>query len=474
LNNGEIVGANDKEACREMKTKLVELLAVLRIAGVPLPGAKALQPVLNAPDAAFLREQARRIVECARLAPGEARGKWRNTTPYTLHVPGGNMGYPAFWVRDAVMMLGGDLISPQELEGWIRLMSAAVQGPQDWHVRPGVVVPAYTVPDHIDLNGKASFYPGSYETGSKQGGYPFGKYPPLDDNFYFLRAVYEYWAMTHQLEFFHSEVKTSFGEAKLADLCEHVFSAVPADPATGLVTAGDIKQENAKDWGFCDGEFKSGKLLFPSILLYIAARQLTELFRASGESAKASKYQRESSKIKSSIPKVFFRAGRNAEEGWLYSATGVGNQPDVWGSAFAVWSGVVEGPVADKVSRALVRSFQEKTAVRQGCVRQILTTDPTNHGGWQRSIVKLGTYQGGGYWGTPAGWTIAAIDRVDHQGAAQMARAYDRFLKDNRRPDGMAEAWEWFNPDTGGRNNPLYVATVALPYLSLKQAGLIN
>ena len=38
----------------------------------------------------------------------------------------------------------------------------------------------------------------------------------------------------------------------------------------------------------------------------------------------------------------------------------------------------------------------------------------------------------------------------------------------------MALAWEWFNPETGKRNNPLYVATVALPYLSLSEAGLLS
>lgn len=444
------------------------------LVATPLLAAQGVQPVLNPSETAFLRDQARRIVESARLAPGQTRGQWRNATPYTLHVPGGNMGYPAFWVRDAVMMLGGDFISPKELEGWIRLMSTAMQGPEDWHVRPGVVVPAYTVPDHIDLNGKPSFYPGSYETGSKQGGYPFGKYPPLDDNFYFLKAVYEYWTMTHRLALFRSVVKTSFGRIKLADLCEHVYKAAPADPATGLVTAGDVKRENAKDWGFCDGEFKSGKLLFPSILKYIAAQEMAELFRASGEKGKASEYQREAAQIKGSIPKVFFHSTRNAGEGWLYSATGVGHQPDVWGSAFAVWSGVVEGRVAEQISRALVRAFQERTAVREGCVREILTTDPANHGGWQGSIIKLGTYQNGGYWGTPAGWYIAAMDRADHRAAVQMAQEYIRFLKDNRRPGGTAEAWEWFNPDTGGHNNPLYVATVALPYLSLKEAGLLK
>jgi len=457
-----------------MKLDLVKFLVAFLVAVTPLPAARAAQPLLSPSDAAFLRDQARRIVESARLAPGKTRGRWRNSTPYTLHVPGGNMGYPAFWVRDAVMMLGGTFISREELKGWIRLMASALQGPKAWQVRPGVVVPAYTVPDHIDLNGKPSFYPGSYATGSKQGGYPFGKYPPLDDNFYFLKAVYEYWTMTHNLRFFDSVVKTSFGKMKLADLCEQVYRAVPANPATGLVTAGDVKGENAKDWGFCDGEFKSGELLFPSILRYIAAQEVAQLFRASGEKANASEYQHDAAQIRNSISKVFFHTTRNAGEGWLYSATGVGNQPDVWGSAFAVWSGVVEGTVAEEVSRALVRAYREKTAVLEGCVRQILTTDPTHHGGWQRSLSKVGTYQNGGYWGTPTGWYIAAMNKVNHLAAAQMAQAYIRFLKDNMRPDGMAEAWEWFNPETGRHNNPLYVATVALPYLSLKEAGLLK
>lgn len=443
--------------------------------GVALPlAAQGVQPVLKPSDIAFLQNQARRIVESARLTPGETRGRWRNTTPYVLHVPGGNMGYPAFWIRDSAMMLGGNFISPQELEGWIRFISMDIQGPEDWRVRPGVLVPAYRAPDHIDLNGKPSFYPGSYETGIKQGGYPFGKYPPLDDNFYFVEDVYQYWRMTHSLALFHSRVRTSSGEMELASLCEHVFHAIPTDPATGLVTAGNIKRENAKDWGFCDGELKSGKLLFPSILRYIAAQEMSRLFRAYREKSRAGEYQQEATLIKTSIPKVFFHSARNKREGWLYSATDVGNQPDVWGSAFAVWSGVVKGQVADEIGRALVRGFQQKTAVREGCVRQILTTDPTNHGGWQCSISKVGTYQNGGYWGTPTGWYITAMNRVDHKVAVQMAEAYLQFLKDNMRPDGIADAWEWFNPDTGRHNNPLYVATVALPYLSLKEAGLLN
>lgn len=453
-------------------SKLIE--PKLTPGAVMVADAGVAQPLLSARDEAFLYTQARRIVDSARLGSGQSSGKWHNTTPYTLHVPGGNMGYPAFWIRDAVMMLGGDFIPAGELEGWIRLISSTIPGPKDWHLRPGVVVPAYAVPDHINLNGKPTFYPGSYETGSKQGGSRFGKYPPLDDYFYFVIAVYRHWKMTGSTALFQSKLRTSFNEMKLADLCEKIYQAVPADPPSGLVIAGDVKNENAKDFGFCDVEYKSGKLLFPSTLKFIAASELAQMFRATGETAKAKRYLEDASRLKQSIPATFFHAGRRRSEGWLHSATGVGNQPDVWGSAFALWSGAVDGPRARRVARALVRAFRERTAVREGCVRQILTTDPVNHGGWQLSGVPVGTYQNGGYWGTPVGWYLTALSKVDRRAAADMAHDYIRFLRDHLRPDGMTEAWEWFNPDTGQKANPLYVATVALPYLSLKEAGLIS
>jgi ADP-ribose pyrophosphatase YjhB (NUDIX family) len=452
---------------------MLKTIALLIVVSGALP-LSAAEPVLSRADEIFLKEQARRIVNSARLAAGESSGQWRNTTLYDIHVPGGNMGYPAYWVRDSVMMLGGDFISAEELEGWIRLISGTLRGPEDWHVRPSVIVPAYAVPDHINFDGKPTFYPGNYETGEKQGGHAWGKYPPLDDNFCFITAVYEHWRLTRSLRLFHSQVKTSFGELMLSDLCEKVYQVPPSDQATGLVVAGDVEKENAKDWGFCDGEFKSGKLLFPSVLKYVAANQLAQLFEASGQIPKARGYRDGAARIRRAVPLNFFHLTQNQSEGWLHSATGVGNQPDVWGSAFAIQSGAVDTSIIQQVARALVRAFQEKTGVRQGCIRQILTTDRVNKGGWQLSISKLGAYQNGGYWGTPTGWYISAIDKVDPQAAMEMAKDYIQFLRTNMRADGMAQAWEWFNPDTGEHANPLYVATIALPYLSLKKAGLLS
>jgi hypothetical protein len=451
------------------------ILSVLLLAA-SLTGAQAGAPgpILSLADAAFWKDQARRIVDSARLPAGGASGQWRNTTPYDLHVPGGNMGYPAFWVRDAAMMLGGDFIPAAEIEGWIRLVVAALPGPKDWAVRPGVVVPAYSVADHVNFDGKPVFYPGTYESGDKQGGPPWGKYPPLDDAFYFLGMVYEYWKATGNLKLFQTALKTSFGLERLDDLCDKVYRVPSCDPGTGLVEAGDVEKENAKDWGFCDAESKSGRLLFPSALKFDAARRLAEMFAAAGRPDRERFYREEAARLKTAILAAFFRPSADGTEAWLHSATGVGDQADVWGSAFAVFAGALDGPQARKIALALRRAYLEKTAFREGCVRQILTTDRTFGGGWQISIVKPGDYQNGGYWGTPTGWAIAAVALVDRPAAARLAADFAGFLRSHARQGGLAEAWEWFDPDTGKNNNPLYVATVALPYLSLERAGLLG
>jgi hypothetical protein len=434
--------------------------------------ATAEEPLLSHADQVFLGDQARAILDSARLMPGQANGKYRNLTPYEVHVPGGNMGYPAFWVRDAVMMLESDFIELAELEGWIRLMSSVLRN-QDWDVRPGVVVPAFAVPDHINFDGKPTFYPGNYETGNKQGGNPFGKYPPLDDHFYYLFAVYYQWKKSGSIGFFRAPIKTAFGEMPLVELCQRVYRVAPSDPATALCTAGDVDTENAKDFGFCDSVSKSGKLLFTSVLKYVAALRLAELLSAAGNSGKAEALRSDARKIKAAIPATFLHPSDDGKEAWLDSATGVGHQPDVWGSAYAVYSDAVDPVTAGKIGRALVRAYREKTAVREGCVRSVLSNDAANPKGWQKTVSAPGEYQNGGYWGTPAGWYLVAMHKHDQTAAAEMARDYIGFLRNNRRPDGLAQSWEWFNPDTGRTANSLYVATIDLPYGCLCEAGLI-
>lgn len=461
----------------ELSRRTFARLSLAAAAGVPLLHACAgsSRAGLGDKDSArtFLQNQARRAVESALVRSGRDSGPYHNSTPYDIRVPGGNMGYPAFWVRDAAMMLGGELVSAEEVEGWIRLVCSTLVGPGDRAIRDGVVVPAYCVPDHINFDGRATFYPGNYETGERQGGAPWGKYPPLDDGFYFLQMVHEHWRLTGSTKLLRVKVATSFGSEMVGDLCERVYGAVKSEAGSGLVVAGDPDSENAKDWGFCDSVFKSGKLLFPSVLKFVAARRLAEMFSACGDATKAQRYRNEARLIGVAIAAAFLRESKNGKEALLHSASGVGDQPDVWGSALAVHCGALDERLSAKVSRALVRAYRDRTAVRDGAARQVPTSDRLG-GVWERSISAAGTYQNGGYWGTPMGWYISAVYKTDRAAAADMAREFVRGLGRKVLEDGAVEAVEWFNPDTGASANPRYVATVALPYLGLREAGILE
>ena len=72
------------------------------------------------------------------------------------------------------------------------------------------------------------------------------------------------------------------------------------------------------------------------------------------------------------------------------------------------------------------------------------------------------------------GWYISAVYKTDRAAAAEIAKEYVRGLARSVLADGAVEACEWFNPDTGASANPRYVATVALPYLSLREAGILE
>ncbi|MCC6427472.1 MAG: hypothetical protein IT435_11695 [Phycisphaerales bacterium] len=454
---------------RHFTLSTLSLLAASRL-------TRAHQP--THPDGeSFLQSQARKIIDSARIRAGQTLANHHNATPYDLHIPGGNMGYPAFWIRDAVMMLGARFITAEEIEGWIRLIAATLRGPDPWQVRPSVTVPAYTVPDHINFDGKPSFFPGSYETGEKQGGHPWGNAPPLDDNFYFILAVYEHWRLTSDLTLFRTTLRTAFSHEPLNDLCEKIFNTPRSDLDTGLITSGDIDTDNAKDWGFCDSIFKSGKLLFPSILKLHTAHKLAQLFTADNQPDKAAHYRQLAADLSAVITSTFLKPAappHDQDDAWLHSATGFGNQPDIWGSALAVHHDAIPHEDARRISRALTRAYRDRTAIRNGQVRHILTNDPTNNGGWEKSVSTLGEYQNGGYWGTPTGWVISAIHRTDPLAAADLAREYLAHLRSNMRDDGLTHAYEWHNPSTNRSANPLYVASIALPYIALKEAGLLD
>jgi hypothetical protein len=422
-------------------------------------------PILSPEDAAFLHDQAKQIVHKARVAPGEKSGGKTNTTTTVMLMPDSQLAYTAHWIRDSNMDLGADFVSADDVLGWIKLIAATVP-PETGN---GVNVPAWCVPDHINLDGTVSFFPGWYSDGTAHQGIP-----PLDDPLFFIFDCDEYAKMVGSNEFLRQEVPIGKGKFKIGDLCFKVLEQVPNDPVTGLVVIQDVDKHQAHDFGFCDAEWKSGKVLFPSLLRYDAACRLDRRLRTVDDVGGADWQHREAEKIKANIVSTFYHdSPQHPGEGWLHSATEVGNQPDVWGSAYAIALDILDPETKRKVGASLVRSFREHTEVNGGCVSEVLEHDPANSNGWQISGTKFGEYQNGAYWGTGTGYYLVALSKVDPAAAKAMAAEYVAFLRANMRPDGMTQAWEWFNPATKQYVHPLYCATVALPYCQLKEAGLL-
>jgi hypothetical protein len=430
-------------------------------------------PLLSPDDAAFFHDQAKRIVAAARVAPGDKSGDMINTTPYAITLPDSGHVYMALWPRDSNMSLGADFVSIEDVQGWIKLMAATVLA-ADWQVRPGIKVPAYFLPDHVNFNGKATYYPASMDTGTAQGGGTAGNIPPLDDNYFFLFTVSEYWSLTKKTDLFKSEMTTPGGPVVLSDLCLKVFDAVPIDEATGLPITGAIDSpDNARDFGFCDGVWKSGKLMFTAVLKYDAAQRLIPQYRAIGNQAAVDHLEKTAALIKKNLGPTFYHESTTPGEGWLHSASDFSNQPDIWGSAYAVAVGAVDAETAPKIARALLRGFKDRTTVISGCASQVLHNDPTHPGGWMKSTCAFGDYQNGGYWGTGTGWYIIALNTIDPAAAHDMATDFVRFLRANINSDGLTQSWEVFNPDKNEYIHPHYVASTAFPYGLLKRAGLI-
>jgi hypothetical protein len=208
---------------------------------------------------AELHQRAAEVLESAKVRPGDRIPRWTNTTGHTLCLPGGNRGYPAFWVRDAAMMVGADLVPAEEVEGWVRLIASVQPGPEGIHLKHGLFVPPYSIPDHVTLNGAACWYPGAYD-GEDQGNGTFGFLLPADDAFYFIQMVREHFWLTNRPTLFQSEVKTPWGAAPLSEVCVRAFESVVVNQE-GLVVGDGAEGKTRVDWGFCDTVRKTGQCL---------------------------------------------------------------------------------------------------------------------------------------------------------------------------------------------------------------------
>jgi hypothetical protein len=422
-------------------------------------------PGLPKADMDFLCAMTRDVVEASRVAPNSnGGGRWplTNSCGFALITPGKDT-YTAFWIRDFSMSVDSGFITAEELRHHLLLICRAQNGPAELELANGLHVPAWAIPDHINYDGRPTYYPGTYASGQDQGAGACGRVPPIDDHYEFVHIAYTYWKATRDPGIFGVEVKG----ATVFERLEKAFACPTSDPESGL--AQTTEADRAVGFGFCDGETHTGKLLFASLLRYRAAGELAELAKALGHRERAAGFRQIQTAIRANVARTFPDPKRRG--GWLRASTGLSGQPDVWGTLFALHLGVLDRAEAAAARKTVADAVRRGTITLEGGVRQVPTDlDFSQTTAWERSMCALNTYQNGGYWHTASGWLIEALWQKDRLLALQVFSEMLAHLRaqDFRKGTGHGAPWEVYGPNGQARQNAVYMASVALPYGILK------
>jgi hypothetical protein len=417
-------------------------------------------------DLEFLRGLTSDVIEASSVPPGSnGGGNWQltNACGFTLITPGKDT-YHAFWIRDLSMAAESGLITADALSNHLVLICKAQNGPTERILAKGLHLPPWAIPDHINYDGQAVFYPGTYSSGESQGDGTWGRVPPIDDHYEFVHLAYLCWRVTGNASLLKQEVNA----VSIYERLEMAFLSPTTDLATGL--AETTKADRAVGFGFCDSETHTGKLLFVSLLRFRAAGEMAELSQALGMGEWARRYREIQTLIRKNIAHTF--ADPLVIGGWLRASTQLSRQPDVWGTLYALHLNVLGHREARLARKTLADAVRRGTIEFEGGVRHVPPDmDFSATTAWERSGSALNTYQNGAYWHTASGWLIEQLWKEDRKLALHVFSEMITHLRDQdfRKGAGHGAPWEAFGRNGQGRQNPVYVASAALPYGILRK-----
>jgi len=419
---------------------------------------------LDSEKVRFLEKMAADVLEESRVRPGQKIGSFGpNLTGGTLIRPGGRDVYPAFWVRDFAMSLEGGVVTKTELRHALFMTALSQHLGDDWHTPSGSLAPKGAIVDHLSFDGRPVFFPGTIDDYENQGGY-WGYLPSLDDHYYFAHMAWHYFKVTGQTHF----LKNPMGDVPIIERLEMAFDVPPSRPETELVWCDS--QNRGVSFGFVDTVIHTGELLFCSLLKLQAARRIAEMEKALERSVQAEKYRRIVETLKKSIPQTFM-----TKDGFLKASTGISSQPDVWGTAFAVYIDALNEEGKFTACRALEKGYADGTIAWKGNIRHVPTShDFSEESAWEKlggDYGKKKSYQNGAYWGTPAGWVLFAIAQVDSELAKNLFDEYVEELQegDFRKGPDFGSPWECMHPEGDFRQNSVYLTSVACPLGAVKR-----
>ncbi len=413
--------------------------------------------IISKGDLDFLKQMTKAIIDSARIAPGQTISSsfGPNNAGMTLIRPGGREAYPSFWIRDYAMSVETGFISLEE-QKQLLLLTARTQSDKTWKTKKGGLIPKGSIADHIRIdNLKPIFFPGTYDE-NEQGDGRFGYAPPICDQYFFIQMAYFYLKQSKNTKILLDYVN----HIPLITRLQNAFEVPPSHKENEIVYT--TNSTRAVDFGFRDAIIITGDLCMSSILKYNAAKQLAFCYRMLNDKTKADKYLRVADKLKKSIPVLF-----QMKNGMLMASTGKSNQPDVWATALAIHLNILEKHNAKKASVVLNDAYSKGNLTYNGNIRHVPTTEDFNtQTMWEISLAEKNTYQNGAYWGTPVGWVCSAIFKTNPRNAMKLASEYISDLREHdfRKGGDEGAPYECIN-DNGYKQNPLYMTSVASPFI---------
>ncbi len=413
----------------------------------------------------FLRGLTADVLEASRVYPGQSvAGFGPNTTGGTLIRPGGRDCYPSYWIRDFAMSLECGLVSPSEIEHAL-LLTARCQQAADWHTSSGSLVPRGAIADHITFDGKPIFFPGTMDY--EQQGQPWGYYPSLDDHYFFVDIAWQLIVSNDRLDLLGRQID----EIDLLTRLDWAFAVPAIDPDNQLVYCDEAQR--GVSFGFTDIVVHTGYLLFCSLLRFRAAGQLAQLHELAGAEQSAQAYRTLADTAAAHIGQTFA-----LDSGLLKASTGKSAQPDVWGSAFAVYCGLGDDQQRQTLCSALATALREGTIAWRGNIRHVPTDcDFSDHSAWEQVVGQRAKnrYQNGAYWNTPTGWVCYAVAQVDEAAAQRLALDYVEELRegDFRQGEAFGAPYECIHPEDDHRQNPVYLTSTTCPLAAFRRLGWV-
>ncbi|HOJ60921.1 MAG TPA: hypothetical protein PK878_11590 [bacterium] len=327
-------------------------------------------------------------------------------------------GYEAFWLRDYAYMLEGNpgAFENQDLLNACRLFVQSIR-------EDGAGV------DCVKFDGTPIYKPGM---GS------MGENPVADGSQFTIKVAW----LTYQ--------KTGDKELILEIIGRLVscLKACPRHPESGLVYIDPAREYDRCPYGFTDTVRMKGETLFCSLLFVEAARELADLLRVVERHEEAEEWLAESRRVAAQIRLVFW----DDAIGLFRAATVQCKEPDIWGSAYAVYTGVAGAEQSKRVAAYLADHYSELT--QHGQVRH------TPAGVYWETAGPRDEYQNGGYWATPAGWFAYTLNLADPGQADRMIIELVNDLQKRHCP-------EWiFNNRT---QLPGYNASASLPIAGIEK-----